>query len=125
MIRTAMKTLRLAPVLLAALLSWACSQTRDLVASEIYDGCTAQVTSFTGMAGCGEERLKAYCASRTSALACGAQGNAVSVYADNLVKLVEGKHMTDAEAQRQWARFELLSPAEQIRASQVGPAAAR
>jgi hypothetical protein len=119
-----MKPLRFALVLLPALLAWACAQTNGLAAWEIYDGCKIQVTSFTGMVGCGEERLKAYCGSSRSEPACGTLGNAVAAYADSLMKLVEAKQITDQLAQRKWAEFELLSPAEQIRASQAATAAA-
>src|SRR4051812_17831380 len=117
-----MKTLRFTPVLLPALLAWGCAQTRDLAAWEIYDACTVQVTSFTGMVYCGEDSLKAYCGSRRSGSACGTLGNAVSAYADSLVKQIKAKQITEAEARRKWAQFELLSPSEQSQASQAAVA---
>ena len=120
-----MKAMRLAFILLSALPTWACTQTRSLAAWEIYDGCTTTVTSFVGMVGCGEERLKSYCASSTADPACGTLGNAVKAFADSLVKLVDAKQITDREAQRKWAEFERLSPAERIRASQGAIEASR
>ena len=122
--RGIMRTLRFTPVLLPAVLAWACAQTRDLAAWEIYDACTLQITSFTGMVYCGEESLKAHCGSSRSGRACGTQGNDVRAYAESLVRLIEAKQITEAEARRNWARFELLSPAEQSQASQASVAAA-
>ena len=116
--------LRFTPALLLALLAWACAQTRNLAAWEIYDGCTKQVTSFSGMASCGEASLAAYCGSGSSGPACGAQGKDVKAYADSQVKLIEAGQITEAEARRNWARFELLSPSEQSQASQAAVAAA-
>jgi hypothetical protein len=119
-----MKMLRLAPVLLLAPLAWACAQTRNLTASEIYDACTKQVTSFSGMVSCGEANLESYCESSSSGPACGTLGKDVKAYAASQVKLIEAKQITEAEARRNWARFELLSPSEQSQASQAAVAAA-
>jgi hypothetical protein len=119
-----MKMLRFTPVLFLALLTWACAQTRNLTAWEIYDGCTKQVTSFSGMVSCGEANLAAYCGSGSSGPACGTLGKDVKAYADSQVKLIEARQITEAEARRNWARFELLSPSEQSQASQASVAAA-
>lgn len=131
----ALKPLRLAPVLLLTTpLAGACSQvrdhlaerqTRDLAAWEYYDGCTMQVTTFVGMVLCGADRLDASCKATPSAAACGPAGRVVASYADSLMKLVEDKKITEAEARRRWAQFELRTPAEQSQAAQAAAAAAR
>jgi hypothetical protein len=117
--------LRIAAVILPAFLAWGCAQMSNLAAWEHYDVCAKQLTSFSAMVGCGRERLKAYCQTRPSEPACGALGNAVAAYADNLERQIEDKQITEPEARRKWAQFELLSPAEQVRTSQAATAAGR
>ena len=116
--------LRIAPVILPAFLAWGCAQMSNIAAWEHYDACAKQLTSFSAMVGCGSARLKEYCQTRASEPACGTLGNAVAAYADSLEKQIEDKRITEPEARRKWAQFELLSPAEQVRTSQAATAAA-
>jgi hypothetical protein len=113
----------LLPLLLTLCLAGACAQSR-VSAWEHYDGCTLQYTSFAAMVDCGRARWDDYCTTRRSEAACGAQGSAVVVYAESLNKMIENKRITEPEARKKWAEFELLSPAEQARVSQATAAAA-
>jgi hypothetical protein len=119
-----MKSLRLALLLASAVLLWACSTTKDMAAWEFYDGCMLDNVYFSGVVFCGEQRLNSHCERDRGAPACGQAGMAAKAYASYLADQIDNRKLTDGEARRKWAQFELRLPEEQIRISREAVAAA-
>lgn len=67
-----------------------------------YDQCAQHVSSFVGIAGCGEAKRNEYCVAHKN---CNANDNAFVAYTDSLVRSVKSGDMTEEEARRKWIEF--------------------
>jgi uncharacterized protein YecT (DUF1311 family) len=91
-------------VLSASVLFGCATAAAPKMAWQHYDECSSETTSFRAMVACGKQRRLAYCQEHRN---CDAVGDSLVQYADSLVRSIDSKEMTEAEAQRKWIEFKM------------------
>jgi hypothetical protein len=84
----------------AALILNSCAHSRPVW--DYYDQCARENPSFLAMAQCGKQKRLAECVPNNS---CSSEGTAFMRYVDTLVRSVENKEMTEAEAMQRYAEY--------------------
>jgi hypothetical protein len=85
---------------LAALMLNGCAHSRPVW--DYYDQCSQENPSFLAIAQCGKQKRLAECVPNNS---CSPEGTAFMRYVDTLVRSVENKEMTEAEAMQRYAEY--------------------
>jgi hypothetical protein len=84
----------------AALILNNCAHSRPVW--DYYDQCAQENPSYLAMAQCGKQKRLAVCVPNNS---CSSEGTAFIRYVDTLVRSVENKEMTEAEAMQRYAEY--------------------